>query len=272
MATLFSDVITQYAMQFIDDVRWQEQLSLNPAQFFRAKSQALIASVPRFNRPPTIQSYLQYSLPAYDDFSYTVQDGDVFPLAVETGMKQFDLCSVGFVTAYEDGGVEYTPIQNVSYDKLSGIVTINDAQEVGTVIDFDFYTDGIFLNTLDPTQQRILGLCVAYDWYYRMENAYLNVLNPIVDKTFSPRSATADDKRANTARAKEIWLQLSAELMAYEQRLYALKYIPQNDWKGLISGTNANPSQTDSTVYIEGNTIYINSRKVNIKDGIITKD
>lgn len=272
MATLFSDVITQYAMQFVDDVRWQEQLALNPAQFFRAKSQALIASVPRFNRPPTIQAYLGYTLPSYDDFSYTVKEDDTFPLEVDTGLKKFDLCSVGIVTVYENGGAEYTPISNTSYDKVTGIVTITDSLEVGTSIDFDFYTDGIFLNTLDPTQQRILGLCMAYDWYYRMENAYLNVLNPITDKTFSPRSATADDKRANTARAKEIWLQLSSELMAYEQRLYALKYIPKNDLYGLINGTNANPSQTDSSVYIEGNTIYINSRQVNIKDGIIQKD
>lgn len=272
MSTLFSDVLTQYAMQFIDDVRWQEQLATNPAQFFRAKSQALIASIPRFNRPPTIQSYFKYTLPVYDDFSYTVQDGDTFPLNVETDKKQYDLCSVGIVTVYDDGGAEYTSLNNVNYDKVSGVVTINDEQEVGTVIEFDFYTDGIFLNTLDPTQQRILGLCVAYDWYYRMENAYLNVLNPITDKTFSPRSSTAEDKRTNTARFIELGKQLSGELMAYEQRLYALKYIPQTDWSGLINGVNANPSQTDSNVYIEGNTIYITSRQVNIKDGTIQKD
>lgn len=271
MATLFSDVLTQYAMQFIDDVRWQEQLATNPAQFFRAKSQALITSIPRFNRPPTIQSYFTYSAPVYDDFSYTVQQDDTFPLEVATGKKQFDLCSVGVVTVYEDGGVEYTPIQN-SYDKLSGVVTIEDEQPVGTVIDFDFYTDGVFLNTLDPTQQRILGLCVAYDWYYRMENSYLNVINPIVDKTFSPRSSTAEDKRTNTARFVELGKQLSGELMAYEQRLYALKYIPQNDWRGLITTANATPSPTDTNVYIDGNTIYIRSRNVDIRNGTIERD
>lgn len=272
MATLFSDVLTQYAMQFIDDVRWHEQLAQNPAQFFRAKSQALIASIPRFNRPPTIQSYFQYTLPSYDDYSYTVQDGDVFPLVIETDKKMFDLCSVGIVTVYEDGGADYEPIQNFEYSKSTGTVTLNDEYEVGTVIDFDFYTDGIFLNTLDPTQERILGLCVAYDWYYRMENSYLNVINPIVDKTFTPRSSTAEDKRTNTARFIELGKQLSSELMAYEQRLYALKYIPQNDWHGLINGTNANPSVTDSAVWVDGNTIFIKSRKVNVSDGIITKD
>lgn len=272
MGTLFSDVLTQYAMQFIDDVRWQEQLALNPAQFFRAKSQALIASVPRFNRPPNIQSFLSYTLPVYGDYSYVVQEEDTFPLTVATGMKVFDLCSVGTVSVSDSGGVTYTPITDFTYDKTSGNVTIAEGKSVGEQIDFDFYTDGIFNNTLDPTQQRILGLCVAYDWYYRMENAFLNVLNPITDKTFSPRSATAEDKRANTSRMKELGLQLSSELMAYEQRLYALKYIPKKDWDSLISVANDNPSQTDSSVYIEGNSIYINSRKVNIKDGVIQKD
>lgn len=272
MATLFSDVLTQYAMQFIDDVRWQEQLALNPAQFFRAKSQALIASVPRFNRPPTMQSYLGYTMPQYGDFTYTVQETDTFPLIVETGMKSFDLCSVGTIAIEEDGGAIYKPIRDFNYEEGSGNVTINEEQTVGTAIEFDFYTDGVFLNTLDPTQQRILGLCVAYDWYYRMENAFLNVLNPITDKTFSPRSAPAEDKRSNTARFKELGIQLSGELMAYEQRLYALKYIPQSDWHGLINGVNANPSATGTSVVVDGNTIYIQSRSVNVHDGTIDRD
>ena len=70
MSTLFSDVLTQYAMQFIDDVRWQEQLALNPAQFFRAKSQTLISAIPRFNRPPNMQEYLKYVAPSYAGLAY----------------------------------------------------------------------------------------------------------------------------------------------------------------------------------------------------------
>lgn len=272
MATLFSDVLTQYAMQFIDDVRWQEQLATNPAQFFRAKSQALITSIPRFNRPPNIQSYFSYTKPSYDDFTYTVQATDEFPLEVSTEKLNYDLCSVGIVTVYDDGGVEYAPISSVSYDKQTGIVTISEEQAVGAVIDFDFYTDGVFINTLDPTQQRILGLCVAYDWYYRMSNAYLNVINPVVDKTFSTRSSTAEDKRNNTQRFIELGKQLSGELMAYEQRLYALKYIPKTDWQGIISTANANASPTDTNVYIDGNTIYIRSRSVDISNGTIQRD
>ena len=264
MPTLFSDVLTQYAMQFIDDVRWQEQLASNPAQFFRAKSQALIAAIPRFNRPPNIQQYLSYTLPRYDDYSYTVKDTDTFPLKIVTGKQQFDLCSVGYVTQTSDGGASYTPISDFIYDITNGNVTINKTVEADLEIEIDLYSDGYFNNTLDPTQQRLLGLCVAYDWYYRFENAFLNVLNPITDKTFSPRSATAEDKRANTGRYAEIARQLSSELLSYEQRLYAMKYIPQSGMQGLINPTNATPSVVQPSVYVEGNTIYINSPTIKV--------
>lgn len=272
MSTLFSDVLTQYAMQFIDDVRWQEQLALNPAQFFRAKSQALISAIPRFNRPPNIQSFFSYSKPSWDDFSYTIKDTDTFPLTVPTGKAHYDLCSVGYITTDSVGGATYTPITDFTYATISGDVTIQSSLPEGTEVEFDFYTDGVFDNDLDPTQLRILGLCVACDWYYRFENAFLNVLNPITDKTFNPRSATAEDKRANTGRYAEIWRQLSSELMAYEQRLYALKYIPQSGLNGLVSTVNATPSPTDSSVHVDGNTIYITSRRVNVDNGTIDRD
>ena len=235
MSTLFSDVLTGYAMQFIDDVRWQEQLSLNPAQFFRAKSQTLISAIPRFNRPPNMQEYLKYEAPAYADEIHTVLDTDTFPLTITTTATGFDLCSVGYVTTDSVGGATYTSITGFTYDAETGAIVVQDALPVGTEIDMDFYTDGYFVNDLDDTQKRLLGLCVAYDWYYRFENAFLNVLNPITDKTFSPRSATAEDKRANTGRYAEIMRQLSSEMIAYEQRLYALKYIPQSGLENLIN-------------------------------------
>ena len=235
MSTLFSDVLTGYAMQFIDDVRWQEQLFLNPAQFFRAKSQTLISAIPRFNRPPNMQEYLKYEAPAYADAIHTVLDTDTFPLTITTTATGFDLCNVGYVTTDSVGGATYTPITGFTYDAETGAIVVQDALPVGTEIDMDFYTDGYFVNDLDDTQKRLLGLCVAYDWYYRFENAFLNVLNPITDKTFTPRSATAEDKRANTGRYAEIMRQLSSEMLAYEQRLYALKYIPRNGLENLIN-------------------------------------
>ena len=127
MSTLFSDVLTQYAMQFIDDVRWQEQLALNPAQFFRAKSQTLISAIPRFNRPPNMQEYLKYVAPSYADAVHTVTDQDTFPLTITTTATEFDLCNVGYVTTDAVGGVTYS--QNVeTQDK-----TINKEQTESSI-------------------------------------------------------------------------------------------------------------------------------------------
>ena len=272
MSTLFSDVLTQYAIQFIDDVRWQEQLALNPAQFFRAKSQALISAIPRFNRPPNMQSYLSYTSPSWDDYTHVVTGEDAFPLTIKTEKTEYDLCSAGYIEQDSVGGVTYVPISDYTYSRSSGDVVISTALPVGTEIELDFYTDGVFKNTLDPTQMRILGLCVAYDWYYRFGNAFLNVLNPITDKTFTPRSATAEDKRANTGRYIEIGRQLSSELIAYEQRLYALKYIPKKGLDNLIIGENVNPIATQPSVYVDGDTLYIQSRDVNVQGDTIIVD
>ena len=256
-------------MQFIDDDRWREQLAINPAQFFRAKSQTLITAIPRFNRPPNMQSYLGYTAPAYADYTYAVKETDTFPLTIETGAIPYDLCSVGYIG---NDGEEYVRIAEFTYTKSTGSVTINDPLPEGTVIDIDFYTDGVFTNALDPTQQRLLGLCMAYDWYYRFENAFLNVLNPITDKTFSPRSATAEDKRANTGRYMEIGRQLSSELLAYEQRLYAMKYIQKGKLDNLIVGTNVSPTATEPSVWVDGDTVFVRSRNVGVDNGTLNID
>ena len=58
MATAWSDVITA-AMQVINDDRWQEQLDINPAQFFRAKSDTLAFALPLLNSPPELLTYLE---------------------------------------------------------------------------------------------------------------------------------------------------------------------------------------------------------------------
>ena len=58
MAVTFSDILTRYAMQEINDEYWNEELALSPARFFRAKSDLLIDSIPLFSRPPEAQEWL----------------------------------------------------------------------------------------------------------------------------------------------------------------------------------------------------------------------
>lgn len=225
MATKFADIITNFAMHFIDDARWQEELGMNPAQFFRAKSRFLIGAIPRFNRPANIVRYLSdYTDASYADYTYTVEQTVGDSLVIDTGLPGFELCSVGTVEATSTGGVTYTPIQ-FTYDQSTGEVTIPNPFGAGTVINIDLYTDGEFNNDLDLQQKRIMGLCVAVDWYYKFANNYLNVANLIHDKSFS-RNSVSEHIRVNTDRFRMLDGDLSSELNRYEQSLYALQNIP----------------------------------------------
>ena len=224
MGTAFSTIITQHAMNFIEDPRWQEQLETNPAQFFRAKSLILVNSVPRFNRPYNIQQYLTYTDATFSDYEYVVEDDTEESLEIPTEMIGYELCSTGVVEASDTSDTPtYTPIAN-EYDPETGIVTVSQALQAGQSVLCDFYTDGAFDRDLDNTQKRILGLCMACDWHRQFANAYLNVANLVIDKTFNVRSAS-EHMRVNTERLRTLEMMLSQEILAYEQKQFALKYV-----------------------------------------------
>ena len=225
MGTAFSTIITQHAMNFIEDPRWQEQLALNPAQFFRAKSLILENAIPRFNRPYNIQQYLTYAKEAFGDFEYLI-DADMEEeqdIVIDTGLTGYELCSTGILTPNGKEAPTYTPVAN-QYDAETGGVTVHAKLEKGQSILCDFYTDGVFDRDLDMIQCRILGLCMACDWHRQFANAYLNVANLVIDKTFNVRSAS-EHMRVNTERLRTLEQMLSQELLAYEQKLFAIKYV-----------------------------------------------
>jgi hypothetical protein len=223
MGTAFSTIITQHAMNFIEDPRWQEQLALNPAQFFRAKSLILENSIPRFNRPYNIQQFLTYSKESFGDYEYQIDEDTSGEIVIETGLTGYELCSTGILTPNGKEAPTYTGITN-TYDAETGNVTIQAELVKGQSILCDFYTDGVFDYDLDMTQCRILGLCMACDWHRQFANAYLNVANLVIDKTFNVRSAS-EHMRVNTERLRTLEQMLSQELLAYEQKLFALKYV-----------------------------------------------
>lgn len=224
MGTGFSEIITG-AMHFIDDVRWQEQLSADPAQFFRAKSALVVLAVPRFNCPPNIQAYLGYTQPNYDDFAYTTTEAQTSGFVVSTGKTGYELCSVALEQSEPNGSVYLVPVEN-TYDKETGDVTVLADVQGGASLVFDFYTDGVFDNELDANQQRILSLAVAVDWYFQFANQYLGVANLVTDKSFSLKSPS-EHIRSNTERLKYLQAQLRSELSAYEQRLYKTQFTPK---------------------------------------------
>ena len=222
MGTTFFEILSNHALQFIEDPRWQDEIAINPALFGRAKSQILINSIPRFNRPPNIVSKLRFTEPLFDDYEQTMDTEETNPV-ISTSKTEFEICSTGIVSKDEDGNIKYDAIGN-SYDSETGDVTILGTVHAGDTIQIDFYTDGYFDNDLTQDQKRILGLCVAVDWYYKFANSYLNVANLITDKTFQLRSPS-EHIRVNTERYRMIEGKLSAELMAYEQKLYINQFV-----------------------------------------------
>lgn len=223
--TGFSEIITQNAMNFIEDVNWNEQLQENPAQFFRAKSLILLNAIPRFNRPYNIREYLQqYVEPMYADCMFIADStGDTIEFSTEhTG---YELCNAGIVIT-ENGNTTYIPcITHYTPETGEVVVEAREGQiEEGQHIEIDFYTDGYFENDLTPTQKRIMGLCMAVDWYYAFANTFLNVANLITDKTFNLRSPS-EHIRVNTERYRNLESKLSSELMAYEQSCFAVQTV-----------------------------------------------
>ena len=218
--TPFAEIITG-AMLFMDDVRWQEQIATNPAQFYRAKSAFVMHAVPRFNCPPNIQEYLGYTAPTYDDLEYTMpEDGTVVP----TGITGYELCIAGY-TDYI-GALPVFHQMPCTYDPETGDATFTETVASGATIGFDFYTDGVFDNELDDAQKRILSLATAVDWYFQFANQYLGVANLVVDKSFNLKSPS-EHIRANTERLRLLQEQLRSELFAYEQRLYKMQFVPK---------------------------------------------
>lgn len=218
--TTFIDVICNYALVEISDVRLQKEMQTNPARFFRKMSYYLLNAIPRFNRPPEAREWLKFTAPLYDDYDLTVPDDYVVgtPLTVNTDLLEFDM--VNAVKLAEDGfgGYEYIPLTISSYDSATGIVILSaeNALNVGDNISIDFYTDGYFDRDLDYRVLRILGLLVQLVWENRFINDFLNQQPKIKDRSFDVGNE-ANHMRASTERMRFLNHQVNSELRSFEQ-------------------------------------------------------
>lgn len=217
MKVTFSEILTQYAMQEIDDINWVRELAVSPARFLRAKSDMLIMAIPYFSRPIQMQEWLKYKPPSYDDYLYTATRDETAPIVIATGKTNYELCSAVITTEDAVGNVTVTTVA-AEYDAETGNVTVNQNLTAGQKVDMDFYTDGVFEYALDPEQCRILGTCVAYVWNTRFANKWLNMQPKIADNSFKVGSESAHIT-AETARLKELRLALNDTLLHYEQNL-----------------------------------------------------
>lgn len=224
MATAWSDIITA-AMQALDDERWREQLTVSPAQFYRAKSDSVKFALPLLNSPPELLDYLEKDMeePSYDSASWVSTEASLAAeTQIDTGLTGYELMSV--VRMSEDG-TEGTPYASASYDSETGIVTMPRQTEAGVVYELDFYTDGSF-QTLTNSQLRLFALAVCVVWDEHFTNNWLNRTPKIHDSSFDTvNEANYIDK--TSASLLEHYQRFNDELHKYEQ-LCAYKTMRSN--------------------------------------------
>lgn len=228
MGTPFSDVILNYGMVAINDLRLTAELQENPAKFLRKMSVWLKTAVPRFNKPPEAKEWLRYTEANYDDFSYTSTEDQDAPAVIETGKTGFELCSAG-LSGVIGRDPFYTPIPDAQYNTETGAVTLPSGLKAGQTVEVDFYSDGSFNNKLPDEMLQILGLCIQFVWEGRFSGDWLTRTPKINDKSFGTKGTEANEIRANTERMNFLQQQLDGELRRFEQALAYRQSVSRSD-------------------------------------------
>lgn len=187
MGTPWTEIICNYAMPVMDDVRLTDQMGENPALFFRRMALYMDLAIPMVSRPPELDSYLNYELtkPEYDDFIWrSTSESLEGETTVETSMTGYELFSCSLREVDDSGVVTSTPVSGVTYDPETGTVVFPQQEAVGLEYNVDFYTDGSFYYDLTEAQKRILGLAVGVVWDERFSRNWLNITMKVKDASF----------------------------------------------------------------------------------------
>lgn len=187
MGTPWTEIICNYAMPVMDDVRLIDQMGENPALFFRRMALYMDLAIPMVSRPPELDSYLNYELtrPNYDDMIWrSTSESLEGETTVETTMTGYDLFSCSLREVDESGVVTSTPVSGVTYDPETGTIVFPQQETVGLEYNVDFYTDGSFFYDLTEAQKRLLGLAVGVVWDERFSRNWLNITQKIKDASF----------------------------------------------------------------------------------------
>ena len=218
MATTFSDIITlALTSKIINDLRWEQDFAENAALFLRQKSKAMEMAIPKFNRPPEMRQYLSYTAPSFDSFYYTTDAAINDTSTISTGITGYELCNVGVLATNQYGEITYTPITGFNYNQETGDVVVNGNFPMHTEIEFDFYTDGVFDNELNPEIQEILCYCLNMVWETGFSGEWLNRTPILQDKTFKRASTESAWTEAQEHKRKATENALNDRLMKYEQ-------------------------------------------------------
>lgn len=214
MATTFSEIV-KAATVIIDDVRDREQLSMNPAVFYRRYSGYIEVALPLLSRPPELYNYLKNNIvySEYDDFAWTSTAESIgAETTVDTQKTGYELCSI--VCIYDDGVAE--PYEDFTYDAETGVITFGEQSAEGIEYDISFYTDGYIKTDLSPAQIRLFALAISVVWNERFENDWLNIQPKVKDSSFKSANEPGFISKL-TERQLQYRQRFQDELRKYEQ-------------------------------------------------------
>ena len=214
MATTFSEIV-KAATVIIDDIRDREQLSLNPAVFYRRYSGYVEAALPLLSRPPELYAFLRDKKvsSSFDETTWTsTPESTVEETEVDTGIIGYELCSV--IMIQEDGYAE--PYEDFEYNSETGIVTFGMQEAEDIDYQIDFYNDGYFDVDLTPAQLRLFALAISVVWNERFENDWLTIFPKVKDTSFKSANEPGFIGKV-TERQLQYRQRFQDELRKYEQ-------------------------------------------------------
>lgn len=225
MGTTWSEVITDYAMLEINDIRLQQESAQNPAQFFRRMSAYMKNAIPRFTSPPEEREWLSHTPPQFWDTAWTAPAGGE-AATLETGQTGFEMMSVVEAQAARTGETLWVPYTEASYDPETGDVRFPAGIPEGTRFRLDFFTDGVFDYDLSAEEKTILGLFMKLLWTRRFAGDWLNMQPKVKDKSFST-GAESNQIRAMTERGTADSYDVYAQMATYAQNVEYLNLLRQ---------------------------------------------
>lgn len=232
MGTSWAEVICNYAMPLIDDVRLTDEMGSSPALFFRRMSFYVNLALPNLSRPPELDSYIKQDLeqPEYEDTVWiSTQESTEGSVSVSTGITDYELFSCSLRSMDSAGVVTLIPVSDVTYDSETGAVTFPVQQSEGLEYSLDFYTDGHFGNDLTEAQKRLVGMSIAIVWDERFSRNWLNIQQKIKDSNFDTVNESNYMREVQSRLVTNRGL-LNDELRKYEQDLaYSNTVLPRTN-------------------------------------------
>ena len=234
--TSILQVITEYCSLYVDDIRLSDLAATDAPLYARRMYQYLKPTISLFTVPTEMQEHLLGTLqnpkfvePKFDSTLYEVtQDyNTTFEISLGTEFVGYEMCACRVKTEDNTGEIILTPI-SIDYNSETGAVSVNatidNPIESGAILDFDFYTDGYFTETLTPAIMNILGMCFQVVWLEGFTTEWLSMVSKVEDDSFYEQNR-ANNKRADAEKLRLARQQLAGEMRRYEQNMYKKAFV-----------------------------------------------